>query len=475
MRKKTAPPQESGNVLKWLLLSLILLIQAQADADPSPQAVRVGIYDFPPLVSQGTTGNPQGIFIDALNRMAKRQRWNLVFLKGARESLIQHLQAGSIDLMLVTRQDQQPHPELLFSEEPLMRDWMQIFVPKRSTVQSITDLDGKRIAVLERDDYLRGEAALREQCRAFVIECRIYKYPNYPAAMKAVAEDEADAVLISRIYGSAEAPHHSLQPRPIMMTPTVIRIAVSPASLDAVELRGKVDEELREMKADSWSIYWKWNHFLFGKQQDAPLKISTILKWMTVALFTALLLFLFSHLLKFHIRRETRRLMRSEARCRTFFDKASTPLLECDASHFIRRYRQLKKLGITDFDTHFTNAPNELLKWLGEIRINKANPAALTLFEVKTRETLQQWLPNALPPSTLKLIRYLLSHPPQQQTFSWETQLITPKGHLILGIISFPIPGRGRATMYLPVSIVRAIPQRGPESATEQSPTPQGS
>ncbi len=412
MKTNSAHTRASGNFLKWLFLGLILLAQTPAFADPPARLIRVGIYGFPPLVSQGTNGNPQGLFIDVLNQMAKKQRWNLVFLKGERESLIQHLKEGDIDLMLVTGQDREEHQELLFSEEMLMLDWMQMFVPKRSDIQSIVDLEGKRIAVLEVDDYLQGESALVERCRAFVIECRIYKYATYQAAIRAVAAGEADAVLINRLYGSAEAPHHSLQPRPIMMTPTIIRIAVSPESINAAELRKMVDDELREMKADRWSIYRKWNSFLFGKASDNPLQIGTLLKWAAIVLAVSLALFLLAYLLRFYIRRETRRLMRSEARCRTFFDQAATPLLECDGSHFIRRYRQLKKLGITDFDAHFSNSPSELIKWLGDIRINKANPAALALFGVKTREALQEWLPSALPPSSLKLVRRLLSRPP---------------------------------------------------------------
>jgi len=470
MIRKSAPTKKSGNILKWLFLLLLLLAQATAHSEPPTRLVRVGIYPTPPLVSQGTNGNPQGIFIDVLNLMAKKQRWNLVFLKGERTSLLQHLEEGDIDLMLTTSQDRQQHAGLLISEEMLMLDWMQIFVPKRSDVQSIVDLDGKRIAVLEKDDYLHGEEALSARCRSFVVECRIYRYRNYQAAMRAVAGGEADAVLISRLYGSAEAPHHSMQPRPIMMTPTAIHIAVSPRSADAGKLREGIDRELREMKGDRWSIYRKWNTFLFGKQTDDPLRITTILKWLAILVTAGFALYMLAYLLKFRIRRETRRLIRSEAHCRAFFDRASTPLLECDGSYFIRRYAQLKKLGITDFESHFINNPNELTKWLGEIRINKANPAALSLFEVKTRDELQRWLPSVLPPSSLKQVRKLLSSTPNQRQFSRELQFITPEGHLILAIISFPFTGRGRAAYRLPVSVVRAIPQRMPESAAVASP-----
>ena len=82
MKTNSAHTRASGNFLKWLFLGLILLAQTPAFADPPARLIRVGIYGFPPLVSQGTNGNPQGLFIDVLNQMAKKQRWNLVFLKG---------------------------------------------------------------------------------------------------------------------------------------------------------------------------------------------------------------------------------------------------------------------------------------------------------------------------------------------------------------------------------------------------------
>ena len=315
------------NLLNLLIIVMIAMPLSQSAAEPQASQVSVGIYAFPPLVSFGATGNPQGFFIDVLNQMAKKERWNFVYLKGEPNSLKQHLASGHIDLLLVTGQDRTAHPEFLFSEEVLILDWAQLYVAKNAPIRDITDLDGKRIAVPERGDYLQGKQALEKLCRDFMIDCDLRSYPDYQLSLKAVALGQVDAALVNRLNGAAEAPEYALETRPIMFGPTDVRLAVSRKSLTADHLIERIDHNLSEIKRDPWSIYHKWNTFLFEKQVGDSLRLTTVFKWIALLLVTALGIFLLLHFMKSFNKKQTRKLARSEAQYRAFFDRASTPLL----------------------------------------------------------------------------------------------------------------------------------------------------
>ncbi|MEJ2455789.1 MAG: transporter substrate-binding domain-containing protein [Candidatus Thiodiazotropha sp.] len=458
MTEFSAKRKKRHNFLNLLIIAIIVMPLSRTAAEQPARLLRVGIYAFPPLVSFGTNGNPQGFFIDVLNYMAKKERWNFVYLKGEPAALLESLDSGNIDLMLVTGQDRSQHPEILASKEVLILDWAQLYVTSNSSIRKITDLDGKRIAIQEQGDYLHGNKELENLCHAFMIACELRPYPNHQLSLKAVALHQVDAALVNRLNGAAGAPEHALMTRPIMFKPTDIRIAVSPESQDEDHLLRRIDHNLNELKNDSWSIYHKWNNFLFGKQVDPSIRLSTIVEWLAVLIVAVLGIFLLLHFMRSFITRQTRDLARKEAQYRGFFERASTPLLVCNGSQLIRQVIQLRKLGIKELETYFDNRPNELKKWLGQIRITKVNAAALRLLEVHSQEALQKWLPDILPPSSLKMIKNVLINSHDSEEFSREIQLMTPERHLILAIISFPIIARGKAAYNVPVSIVRVTP-----------------
>jgi ABC-type amino acid transport substrate-binding protein len=458
MTEFSTKQKKRHNLLNLLIIALIVMPLSHAAAESPVSLVRVGIYTFPPLVSFGTNGNPQGFFIDVLNHMAKKEHWNFVYLKGEHDALLESLDSGNIDLMLVTGQDRSLHPEILASEEVLILDWAQLYVTSNASIRKITDLDGKRISIQERGDYLQGGQELENLCHSFMIDCELRAYPDYQLSLKAAALRQVDAALVNRLNGAAGAPEHGLMTRPVMFKPTDIRIAVSRRSPDREHLLARIDDNLHELKNDSWSIYHKWNSFLFGKQVDPAIRLTTVLKWLGLLVVGVLGIFLLLHFMRAYITRQTRQLARSEAQYHSFFDRASTPLLICNGSQLIRQVLQLRKLGIKELESYFDNRPNELKKWLGQIRIVRVNAAALRLLEVDSREALQNWLPDSLPPSSIKMIKRALISSHDSQEFSREIQIMTPERHLILAIISFPIITRGKASYTVPVSIVRVMP-----------------
>jgi ABC-type amino acid transport substrate-binding protein len=198
-------PRDVANLGRYLLLVAILLLDP-VQADQTPNRIRVGIYNNPPLVTTNQAGSPTGLFIDVLEEIASKEGWKLYYVAGTWSDSLQRLSTGKIDLLPAIAVNKERELEYLFIEQSLLSNWAQIFVPENSPIQSIPDLDGKTIAVLRDDIYVTGEHGLNTLCESFLVICHVTEYDTYDRVLRAVTQGKADAGLVNRLFGATHAP-----------------------------------------------------------------------------------------------------------------------------------------------------------------------------------------------------------------------------------------------------------------------------
>jgi len=113
------------------------------------RVVRVGLYENAPKVYTDANGQPAGLFVELLDAMARDEGWQLRYIPCQWSSCLQQLALGQIDLM----------PDVAFSSERAQRydfhgvsvasSWSQVYSAPHLKVQSLTDLAGRRIAILQ--------------------------------------------------------------------------------------------------------------------------------------------------------------------------------------------------------------------------------------------------------------------------------------------------------------------------------------
>ncbi len=246
------------------LSSLLLLVvylygcpwaAASQTTGNEPILVKVGVYQNPPLVSISDKQEPQGFFIELLKQVADKHGWQLHFSSGTWHEKLEELEAGRIDILPTIAKTPQRAEKYLFTDQSVIFNWGQIFVPDDSTIRSVLDLNGQRIAALQGDVYLEGQEGLNHLCRNFQVQCELIELDSYSAVLQAVAQGQAEAGLVNRIHGATHARSLGLAASPIVVMPLDIRFAISRNSNHLQILKDVIDTELAAQKADPHSLY----------------------------------------------------------------------------------------------------------------------------------------------------------------------------------------------------------------------------
>ncbi len=137
-------------VVGLLLAAVFVYIVITGANSPQQEriAVTVGVYNNHPKVFVDDDGDPKGIFIDILRSISHAENLDLQFRQGDWSTLYAELKVGNIDIL----------PDVAYSEErdslfvlsvPVIGSWLQVFDDGEDSFSSVTELDGKRIGVLD--------------------------------------------------------------------------------------------------------------------------------------------------------------------------------------------------------------------------------------------------------------------------------------------------------------------------------------
>lgn len=458
------------NLLNLLILLLFFpLLPGGAGNEPPPNTLRVGIYQNPPLLSIGADGKPRGFFIDILNVIAAREGWNLRYIDGDWSEQLVRLKSGHIDLLPAIGITRRRALDFLFIDETAIVNWAQVLVPRGSAIQSLPNLDGRRIAVMQDDIYLTGEEGLRETCRNFNIACSLEEYPNYDRVLKAVAQGKAEAGLVTRLFGAVKGSNYGLVASPIVLMPTDVRIAISRTNPQAESLKERIDQRLRQMKNDEFSVYHQGLRLLFTDEDRDAAQPGWLYQVVAGVLLLVIVLSIMITLMRWRMRKQTRELVRSEARYHAFFDGVAISLWEGDCSALLEESRQVFASGVTDLNAYLNEHPEQLRSWVRLIRVVNANPVTLQLFGVKTVEELQEWLPTAITPSAHRLLQHaVVAAYKRQRVFTGEMDLICPDHRTLRVLLSFPISRNLEEARLMRISMLDMTHQRQTERQLSQ-------
>ncbi|MBE0507923.1 MAG: EAL domain-containing protein [Marinospirillum sp.] len=264
--------------------------------------VRVGVYQNPPKLFFSERNEPRGILIELLQEIASREGWTLTFVPCEWSQCLDMLDRGQLDLMPDVAINSDRLQRFDFHTYPALNSWSQIYRHPDQQIESLLDLQGKRVAVLEGSIQ---EKALRQLLAGFEVEFRPVLVASLDQAFQAVAERQADAAIANYQFGGYRFADFGLAESPIVLMPARIFYVATQGRQTGILNRIDVYLErwLSEANSPYYQILRRW-----GGQRPETLVPRFLLQLLAGLVLLGVLLTVGMLLLRLQVYKRTREL-----------------------------------------------------------------------------------------------------------------------------------------------------------------------
>ena len=165
--------------LKSIFLILLLSLTAQLSAE----TIKVGYFNKEFIIFQTENSKPDGLAADIIKDVAENMEWDIEYHFGTFSEVLNLLINGEIDLMIPVGYTLERDKKISYSTESILDSWGSVFTINGSPINSITDVNGKKIGYVK--DSLFKEPFLK-LLKEFGISCSLVEYNGYKAMFEAV-------------------------------------------------------------------------------------------------------------------------------------------------------------------------------------------------------------------------------------------------------------------------------------------------
>lgn len=236
----------------WHYLALLLVLFADIGSALAQRNVTVGVHHNPPKIFMGTNAQPSGILGDLLVRIAQAENWTLQAIPCHWQDCLDAVTSGRIDLLPDVAYTPARAENFEFHTIPSHHSWSQIFARPGQDIDSMLDLAGKRIAVL---DGSIQQTYLQSALDGFGIRGELISAVNFEQALGWLATGQADTVATNHHYGALAAREHDLDPTPIIFSPS--RLFYASGKGQNQDLLDGIDKHLEPWRADTNSFFYQ--------------------------------------------------------------------------------------------------------------------------------------------------------------------------------------------------------------------------
>jgi len=213
------------------------------------KTLRVGVYDNYPKVFKEEDGSIQGVLPEIINYIAEKEDWNIDYIYGSWDQGLERLERGEIDIMVDVAISNDRVKKYDFTQETVLYSWGVISVRNNLEIESIKDLDGKKIAVLKSGIYYGGTEGIDTYIHSFGFDAVFVDVKEYSEVYDLVEEGKVDAAVVSRIFAMSNRMNYpNIKQTGIYFNPTEIRFALTKEKSGNDELISKIDYWVNESK-----------------------------------------------------------------------------------------------------------------------------------------------------------------------------------------------------------------------------------
>jgi PAS domain S-box-containing protein len=287
------------------------------------RTIRVGVYENAPKIYTDNNGTVSGFWPEIINYIAQKEGWKIVWVHGTWDDGMNRLAANQIDIMPDTAWTAERNQQFAFSTDTVLASWSNLYVPKDSSIETILDLEGKRIAGLNGSINFDNPGGIKELTGNLGIHSTFFAMNGYLDVFKALQNKSVDAGIVTKDFGNLNENKFDVVRTSIIIQPLSLRFAYPKDSDLTPYLLETIDSDLKALKADPNSTYYQaLDQFLGEKTQKTFIEI--IPPWantLALAGFGVIIFLLaVSFISRAQVRRQTVKLRASESRNRVLVE-----------------------------------------------------------------------------------------------------------------------------------------------------------
>jgi diguanylate cyclase (GGDEF)-like protein/PAS domain S-box-containing protein len=297
-----------------MVLAPLLYACIGTSAHAAPRELRVGVYSNEPKLFVDAQGRASGIFVDLLQLVAEREHWTLRYVPCEWQDCLDALAAGQLDLMPDVARTRERERLYDFHSLPVLHSWSQVYRARGSSIQSMFDLAGKRVAVLKGSVQ---RATFLSMMDSFGIAVLLIDASTLVEAFEFVQRGDADAVISNHLFGNLQAGQFGLVDAGIVFQPSSLYFATGPGR--NADVLAAIDQSVQRWRSGAEPRYTQVMGRWAGPEAGA--QMSAAMGWAMVALAVfALLAAVSAVALRRKVDERTRKLQASEQKLATILD-----------------------------------------------------------------------------------------------------------------------------------------------------------
>jgi len=250
--------------MRKFLLTLILVI-TQFSIATEPRVVKVGAFDDFPLIYQDKNGKVDGLYVEILNEIGKKEHISFKFVFGTWQDGLDWIKSGEVDMLTDVGYLPERDEYMDYCKVPLMTFWGELYTSQSSSIGSLLDIENKSVGVLKGDIFYKY---FQDLTTKFNINCRIIELDSYGEIFKSITEGKVDAGVAAGLFKMEEKRRNGLKPTGFVFNP--IDVFFTTGKGKNADLREILDKHLKIWEKDE-------NQFLvIAKQKWLPGTIKAV-------------------------------------------------------------------------------------------------------------------------------------------------------------------------------------------------------
>src|SRR6056297_3527389 len=232
-----------GSLFLFLFLTSIFSLPLYGET------LRIACFEKDRIV-EFKDGQVKGFAVDVFDHIAEQEGWSVEYLPGTLPESIARLSAGEADLILTLGYTEERSRRFAYSSEVLLTTWGRVFTSKGSEVQSLIDLEGKRVGYVDDSFFY---PIMQDLLQQFEIECTFVEVKSFDSLFQQISARRLDAGLADRLKAFTLSSSLEISENPIVFHPYGLHIVG--AAGDPQNYLGKIDSWLKEFKQNESSVY----------------------------------------------------------------------------------------------------------------------------------------------------------------------------------------------------------------------------